>query len=380
MALWIILTILMVVTLFWVMYPVLWSARDVIEDQAFESAVYRDQLQELERDAERGVINEKEKISALNEVSRRLLGVKAKYKNSSASSSPTRSTNVVILMSVVAITAFTGLVYKSLGNPGLPAQPQAARLESATKSGDMDAMILQVQQYLRKNPKDLKGWQVLAPALKRAERYSQAGDAYAKIMQLGKPTPAILTDYAESVMLGNQGLPNEQVRKALKAALAMDNNYTKARFYWAMALQRDGFGEQAIKQWQILRDQNLDNEELKISAQRQIDALKAAGKVPENDAAKSAKIPALDKDQRQNAAAMTAEQRQAMITSMVERLAGRLKENGDDLDGWQRLIRARMVLGQKEAATVALETARGNFKNNDKALASLEQLSRDLGL
>jgi len=376
MALWMIFTLLTVVVLIVVMYPVLRPNTDIIEDQVYESAVYRDQLKELERDAERGIINEKEKESALNEVSRRLLGVQASFNKSANPSSKTNSANIVALVSAVAITGFAGLLYNNLGNPEMPDQPQSVRVANATKSGDMAAMILQVERYLQKNPKDIKGWRVLAPALKRANRYTEAGEAYARIMQLDKPTAPLLVDYAESLLLGNQGLPNEQVRKALKAALALDSKHAKARFYWAMALQQDGFKEKALQEWQTLRDQNPDDPDLQAAVQRQIVALQGKGEVT----AESAKIPSLDKEQRQAASDMTPKERQAMIGSMVERLAGRLKENGKDLGGWQRLIRARVVLGQKDAAVAALKTAQDNFKGDQEALARLAQLSSELGL
>ena len=51
---------------------------------------------------------------------------------------------------------------------------------------------------------------------------------------------------------------------------------------------------------------------------------------------------------------MSPEDRQEMIRGMVQRLADRLKKNPDDAAGWQRLARARSVLGDKEAAKDAL--------------------------
>ena len=47
---------------------------------------------------------------------------------------------------------------------------------------------------------------------------------------------------------------------------------------------------------------------------------------------------------------MTPEDRSAMIQSMVDRLASRLRQEPDDLDGWLRLARAYGVLGDAEQA------------------------------
>jgi cytochrome c-type biogenesis protein CcmH len=48
--------------------------------------------------------------------------------------------------------------------------------------------------------------------------------------------------------------------------------------------------------------------------------------------------------QVQQAQEMSPEEQQAMIRSMVERLAAKMKDNPDDLAGWQRLAQAYTVL------------------------------------
>ncbi len=50
--------------------------------------------------------------------------------------------------------------------------------------------------------------------------------------------------------------------------------------------------------------------------------------------------------------------RAAMIHGMVDRLASRLKQNGDDVEGWLRLVRAYMVMGDHDKAKSALIDAR----------------------
>ena len=47
-----------------------------------------------------------------------------------------------------------------------------------------------------------------------------------------------------------------------------------------------------------------------------------------------------------------------MIRGMVARLADRLKQDGDDLEGWQRLLRAYMVLGERDKAHAAAADAK----------------------
>ena len=61
-------------------------------------------------------------------------------------------------------------------------------------------------------------------------------------------------------------------------------------------------------------------------------------------------------------------EREAMIQSMVDGLAERLAENPEDVDGWLRLGRSRLVLGEDEAAIEAYARARALAPDNPDAL------------
>ena len=68
--------------------------------------------------------------------------------------------------------------------------------------------------------------------------------------------------------------------------------------------------------------------------------------------------PGPSAEQVQQAQDMSPEDQQAMIRSMVERLAEKLKDNPDDLAGWQRLAQAYRVLGD----TAGLAEAEAQIK------------------
>jgi cytochrome c-type biogenesis protein CcmH len=80
------------------------------------------------------------------------------------------------------------------------------------------------------------------------------------------------------------------------------------------------------------------------------------------------------------AAELTPQQREAMIAGMVEGLADRLKRDGKDLAGWQRLVNAYAVLGRRNDARTALAEARRNFEGDSSALSDLSRLATKLGL
>jgi cytochrome c-type biogenesis protein CcmH len=60
------------------------------------------------------------------------------------------------------------------------------------------------------------------------------------------------------------------------------------------------------------------------------------------------------------------------IGAMVEGLAARLKANPDDPEGWRRLVRAYVVLGDKAKLDAALADARKALAKDPRALAAVE--------
>jgi len=68
---------------------------------------------------------------------------------------------------------------------------------------------------------------------------------------------------------------------------------------------------------------------------------------------------------------MTPEQRTEMILAMVEGLSARLENEPNDEQGWTRLIRARMVLGQTDKLAADTARVKDIFKNDPEAIARI---------
>ena len=76
---------------------------------------------------------------------------------------------------------------------------------------------------------------------------------------------------------------------------------------------------------------------------------------------------------------MSEQDRVEMIRGMVSRLADRLKQNGNDLEGWQRLLRAYMVLGQRDKANAAVVDAKRALAADPDKLRQLEDMIKTSG-
>ena len=77
---------------------------------------------------------------------------------------------------------------------------------------------------------------------------------------------------------------------------------------------------------------------------------------------------------------MSPADQQAMIRTMVDRLAARLKANPNDAEGWIQLMRARMVLKDPAAAQSAYRDARKALAGAPDQLSSVTQAARRLGV
>jgi cytochrome c-type biogenesis protein CcmH len=77
---------------------------------------------------------------------------------------------------------------------------------------------------------------------------------------------------------------------------------------------------------------------------------------------------------------MTEKDRGEMIRGMVARLADKLKEDGSDVTGWQRLLRAYMVLGERDKAQAAAGDAKKALASDPDKLRRIGDMIKSLGL
>lgn len=77
---------------------------------------------------------------------------------------------------------------------------------------------------------------------------------------------------------------------------------------------------------------------------------------------------------------MTPEARTQMIAGMVAGLEQRLAGDGRDADGWQKLIRAYVVMGNKDKARAALRNAQAALTGNKDGLAAVNAAAKELGV
>ena len=361
---WIVFGLMTAAVIAALLIPVVkWGARAARADRnAYDRAVFRDQLAELERDAARGMIGPSEAEAARNEIARRLIAVSGVESGESgaARTAPWAALALAALVPLVALP-----IYLKTGNPGLPDVPLAQRMAEAEAKGDFDALIVKVEQHLAKNPDDLEGWKVLAPNYSRAMRWEDAADAYRNILRLAPPDAATLTAYGESMVMANEGMVPAAAHEQFRKALTLDPKLPAARFYDALALKQEGKTAAATAAFEAFLKDTPEDAPWRQMLLAELQDM-------------SARPPVLDAQTMKDAAGMSADDQQAMIRSMVDGLEQRLATSPDDLAGWLRLIRARGVLGETDKARAAYDRARSQFVGNADALAQIDSLAKEM--
>ncbi len=391
MIFWIAAAVMVLVALAALLAPLLRARGGAVDSADYDLEVYRDQLGELERDAERGLLTGEEVAAARTEISRRMLAADARRTGGAAPAaqgSP-RTARVAAGLIAALLPAGALLIYLQLGQPDAPGMPLAERTDIPVPSaGDraQERVIGQLREQAEASPGDARAWQRLGDAYAESQKHGEAVAAYRRALSLGPAPPLLNGSYGEALMMAADGTVTPEARAAFEAVLAAEPGDPRASFYLAAGDYQAGQTRKALDRWAALVAASpadapwlpVVREEIARAAADL--GLDVAEVTPEPLPPSAAGLEGLTPEQRAAVEAMTPEDRQAMIRDMVERLAARLQEEPDDLEGWAKLVRARTVLGEQAAAQETLDRALEIFADAPFPRQRLIDLAGELGL
>jgi cytochrome c-type biogenesis protein CcmH len=333
-------------------------------------AVYRDQLAEIERDRASGLIAENEAVGAQVEVSRRLIAAADAQAPAPADAvSATWRRRAVAGAALILLPLGAAALYVALGSPSLPDQPLAARLAGARGSPSIDTLITQVEDHLTRHPEDGRGWEVIAPVYLRLGRFEEAVKARRNAIKLNGATAERESALGEALVFAANGVVTAEAKAAFERAIALDANGVQARYFLGLAAEQDGDRTQAAATWRALiaaAPPDAPWLDLLRSALARVEGRAGGGG--------TAGGPSIDASDDQAAVQLSPEQRKSMIEGMVSRLSERLHRDGADVDGWLRLVRSYMVLGEPDKARAAVVDARRALAGDAVKLRRLDDL------
>lgn len=297
-----------------------------------------------------------------------------------------------------------------------PPQPAAAQPEPAGGGlATVDEMIERLSQRLKANPQDGEGWRMLGWSYASQQRFNEAASAYAEAIKLQPEKGDLYSAKGEALVSAGNGVVSPDAAGLFDEAVKRDKSNPRARFFLGLQKEQSGQRSAALDDWiAMLKEappgegwaQELRTRVEQLAAQMNVDLSARLGSQPSASSPAGSDGPGIlgtlqkqgtspgqasmnanrsapqgpSAAQVQSAQAMSPDDQSAMIRGMVDGLAARLEKQPNDVEGWSRLIRSRVVLKEQDKAKAALVRAREIFADKPDALATLGATARELGL
>lgn len=403
-AFWIVLALITGAVLLLLIMPLLRRPKGPVDQATYDLAVYKDQLKEVDRDRERGLLSEEQAAAARLEIERRILAVApAAVTHAGGGQSLTMGARIAGIGSLVIVPAGALAMYVYLGTPGMPDQPYAARMiermdMDPAAAEEMIALTEQLAERLAAEPDNAQGWAMLGRSYTALGRYDAALRAFRQAVERGQTDPDTWAALGETQVAAQNGTVTPQAAVAFRNALRKSRQDPRSRYYLGLFQVQQGAPRTGLAVWRDLEAESpadapwmpmIKDAIRQVAVQHSIPPV-GVGPVHPLDlpggGAEMAELPQGENAEPDTSGAeMRAEadaeralrgggftdDEQKMIQGMVSGLADRLEENPADFDGWMRLGRAYMVLQRPADAVDAYKSAVAQQPDSLEALRGL---------
>ncbi len=378
---WIIFSALSLLSIIFILWPLINSQNHKDNEKSFEIEFFKKQLSDLNKDIELDILSKKEADEISIEINRRLL----KAQNARKEFNITNNPKLLILTSMVIAVGMpftTLIIYMNLGFPNYNVainQNTSTPLTGHPDDNNVDNLILTLSERLDKNPNDIEGWLLLARTYREINNIPKALKTYKDAMLYNPNNIPIASEYAEVIVISNQGEVNEVSELAFKNILLQDRKNPRARFYIGLALSQRGEPQKAIAVWRDLTKDAppsapwlsiVKDEMAKVAIESNIMPMSInpqhplEGQLSENqniNTENNKNIPLADEENFlpdvSNLSNNFSSENLKMIQEMVGGLEARLEFGEEDYEGWLQLGRSYIVLENYDKAKFAFENA-----------------------
>jgi cytochrome c-type biogenesis protein CcmH len=377
----------------------------------YDLRVYRDQLTEVERDLERGVLSGADATRVRTEVSRRILTADTERRVDSDLVSGAPKALALVITLILAGGSFA--LYKGigpitgLGAPGYgdlalveriayadelrktrPSQAEAeASLPAQAPIAEFNADYLRLVQTLRdtvvERPDDIQGHVLLAQNESNLGNFPAAYQAQGRILDLkgDQSTVQDLTDYMDLLVLAAGGYVSPEAEKAARVILARSPDNGIARYYMGLMMAQTGRPDLAFRVWdRQLRTGPEDALWIAPILAQIPEVAQRAGVNYQIPAIGSAKTKGPTSEDIESAGNMTGADRIEMIEGMVAGLSDRLATDGGPPEEWAQLIGALGVLERTDQAFAIFKNAEIVFGGDPSAMDMITRAAQRAGV
>lgn len=394
MILWVILTVMIALTAAGLTIPLV-RRYEQRPGRVKTLDILKGQLSEVDAQQAGKLIGDAEADGLRAEIKRRIL---AEDREAPAAARPLPATAMPwVALGLVAVVALCATaLYALMGHPELTSNATMGKVADAAPAaqasdpqghpmGEVSRMIAGLETRLQQRPGDAQGWQMLGWSYMRTQRPADAARAYGRAVALDPGNVEYLSAQGEA-MVQAEGKVSGDAAALFHRALKGDPADPRARYFLAIYRDQQGDHAGAINDFVALLKSAPPDAPWAAQVRSYVEDLAKEQKIdissrlPPAPAAPASNVPGPNSAQVAAAGQMTDAERQAMIHSMVDKLATELKANPHDSGSWVRLMRARMVLGEKDQAAAAYQDARKAFAGTPAARAVLQDAAKSLGV
>ncbi len=248
MILWPIFALMTAGAVFAVWWPL--ARRQKAVRSGSDIAVYRDQLDEIGRDEAASLIGSIEAEAARVEVSRRLIAAAEAAKAASAVAAPGQAGRyrwATLAAAIVLIPLGAGITYLSLGSPNLVPVSMNAEAGGEQLPQGIEQTVAEVETYLESNPKNGRGWELLAPVYLRLGRFDDAVRARRNALEILVRTPRGWEIFGEAIVMASNGVVTAEAKGLFERANTADSEDVMAQYYLGLSAKQEGRRDEAFK-------------------------------------------------------------------------------------------------------------------------------------
>lgn len=183
--------------------------------RAINTAIYRDQLADLERDLASGTLSQADYAGAREEIERRVLEDVA-ADTAPTDTAPRRLPRTALALAVTLPLA-AALLYVVLGTPA--ALDPAARQGPQASAAEIEKMVATLAAKLEKDPGNLEGWAMLGRSYLVTGRLAEAAKAFDKAGPAMEASTELMLQVAELSAELNEGRIEGRGRELLQRVL-----------------------------------------------------------------------------------------------------------------------------------------------------------------
>lgn len=260
MVFWVVAALLIAAALLFLLPPLIQKGQRQESEGTFDRnelnvTIFKDQMEELERDLSVGVLTQEQFDTAKHDLERSFLQDSDAEVDESVSQIDRvigRSAAVVIsvLIPILAVSLYSFL---GSGEAGLHPEDARPQVQAEGHEGSLEEQVRKLQDHLQQNPDDAEGWTMLARSYYFLKQYAAASETFARASALQQDSNAeLLADYADALAMANgrnmAGKPYELVKKAL----AIQPRFQKALWLAGTATYQSGDLEATLGYWKRL--------------------------------------------------------------------------------------------------------------------------------